>query len=354
MRGLRADVRALGGAGWRSASDRTLNPGEPTGVGVDDHPRGRGWKRIGVGHASAHHGELLQGVFSDGSGRLRPALVTLPLAELGSTTTFEPRWHQPGIETPPGMLKVERAAALTLYGLSHGAPPVAGGRVSVRSDVPCGIGMGSSTCDVVATVRAVADCLQVRLSQTVVARLAALAELAADSVMVQDQVVLFAHRDGVVLETLGQRLPPMVVIGCDTAPCAVVNTLDLPTTEYPADEVATFRVLRAAIRRAVRTGDVALAGGVATASARINQRFVPKPVLSELVSLCRSYGGCGVQVAHSGTVAGLIFDARDARTGRAIERCHTEIERLGLAVTAVVGGDRFGYSGLSGSAVRTR
>ncbi len=33
----------------------------------------------GVGYSIAHHGELLQGVFDDGAGRLRRALVTMPL-----------------------------------------------------------------------------------------------------------------------------------------------------------------------------------------------------------------------------------------------------------------------------------
>lgn len=301
-----------------------------------DGPAGSG--TAGVGRASAHHGELLQGVFDDASGRLRPALVTLPLPELGSVAVFHPRWRTRGIQAPPGMVKVERAAALTLYALALPDSPVAGGTVTVTSDVPCGVGMGSSTCDVVATVRAVADCFRVVLSPTVVARLAVLAELATDSVMINSEVVLFAHRAGTVLETFGPALPEMVVVGCDAEPGAVVNTLDLPSTEYGAKELGAFRVLRAAMRLAVATGDVGLVGRVATASARINQRLVPKAALPDLIELCRRLGGCGVQVAHSGTVAGLIFDARDPATRYAVERCQSAIEKLGLTVTAVMGG----------------
>src|ERR1039458_6783440 len=73
--------------------------------------------------------------------------------------------------------------------------------------------------------------------------------------------------------------------------------------------------MRAALRRAITMEDVALLGRVATASARINQRFLPKPSLEFLVEVCQRHGGCGVQVAHSGTVVGLIFDSSPPRTG---------------------------------------
>jgi uncharacterized protein involved in propanediol utilization len=180
----------------------------------------------------------------------------------------------------------------------------------------------------------------VPLSREEVGRLAVLAECASDSVMIDDRVVLFAHRDGVVLETLGHRLPPMIVVGCDTAPGAVVDTLGLQPAEYNDAEVGAFQVLRAALRRAIATDDVALLGRVTTASARINERFLPKPHLDTLLALCGRYRGCGIQVAHSGTVAGIIFDARRPEVEDGVRRCAAEMAERGLVLTGVIGSDQ--------------
>jgi uncharacterized protein involved in propanediol utilization len=138
------------------------------------------------------------------------------------------------------------------------------------------------------------------------------------------------------LEVLGPQLPPMLVLGCDTAPEERVDTLRLPPAPYDSAEIAQFGVLRAALRRAVAKPDVALLGRVATGSARINQRYLPKPHLDELLRLGAEHGACGVQVAHSGTVAGLIFDAQAEEVASNISRCADALVRAGLAVTGII------------------
>jgi uncharacterized protein involved in propanediol utilization len=292
---------------------------------------------MGVGWAPGHHGELLQGAFDDGTGRVRRALVTLPQPDRGSRAVFHPSQAHWGVVGTPELVKVRRAAILALRQFTGHPAPAKGGQVEIVSDVPRGIGMGSSTADVTATIRAVADYHGVVLSREEVGRLAVLAECAADSIMIDDRVVLFAHRDGVVLETLGHRLPPLLVVGCDTQPGVRVDTLGLPPADYDDREIATFGVLRSALRRAVATGDAALLGKVATASARLNQRFLPKPGLDGLLELGLRHGGCGVQVAHSGTVAGLIFDASRPEAVAGARRCAAAVEALGLVPTGLIG-----------------
>jgi len=260
--------------------------------------------RAGIGYATAHHGELLQGVFDDGTGRLRRALVTMPLPGRGSRVVFYPSQSHWGVVGPPGLTKSRRAAIYALREFAGHPSPAKGGRVEITSNVPRGIGMGSSTSDVTATIKAVADYHGVSLSVEEIGRLAVLAEIASDSVMIDDRVVLFAHRDGLVLETFGHRLPPMVVVGCDTAPGQVVETLGLPPADYSDKEAGEFQVLRGALRRAIALEDVALLGKVATASARINQRYLPKPGLEALIELGLRHGAVGLQIAHSGTGPG--------------------------------------------------
>ncbi len=294
---------------------------------------------VGIGYAQAHHGELLQGMFEDSAGRLRRALVTLPHPGRGSQAVFYPSQSHWGVVAPPALTKARRAALLALREFSTHPAPAKGGQVEITTDVLVGIGMGSSTADVTAAIRAVADYHRVTLPREEIARLAVLAERASDPIMIDDRVVLFAHRDGVVLETLGHRLPPMVVVGCDTEPGATVDTLRLQPAEYTDREIGAFQVLRAAMRRAIATEDVALLGRVATASARISQRYLPKAMLAPLLELCAEYQGCGLQVAHSGTVAGLIFDPRRPGTTERVRACVRRIEELGLTLTALIGMD---------------
>src|SRR5580698_7781230 len=309
---------------WLGPAASALEEPEPLAPGLTS----------GIGYAPAHHGELIQGVFEDDAGRLRRALVTMPLPGRGSRAVFYPSQSHWGVVGPPGLTKARRAAIYALREFSGHPSPAKGGRVEITSNVPHGIGMGSSTSDVTATIKAVADYHGVSLSREEVGRLAVLAEVASDSVMIDDRVVLFAHRDGVVLETFGHRLPPMVVVGCDTAPGQEVETLGLPPADYTDAEAGQFQVLRGALRRAIAMEDVGLLGKVATASARINQRYLPKPGLEALIELGARHGGAGLQIAHSGTVAGLIFDAR--RPDIDLDGCLQRIAELGFAVTDVI------------------
>jgi hypothetical protein len=43
-------------------------------------------------------------------------------------------------------------------------------------------------------------------------------------------------------------------------------------------------------------------------SARAHQRILPKPQLEKVIGLAREVGALGVNVAHSGTVIGLLLD----------------------------------------------
>jgi uncharacterized protein involved in propanediol utilization len=287
--------------------------------------------RIGVGHAPAHHGEILQGVFRDRSGRLHRGLVTLPMSGLGSVARFQPDGTGVITVRPAGLEKSRRAAELTaarLYGRQ------VGGTLSLERNIPVGIGMGSSTSDVVATCRAVADSGMTRLSDRAIAEIAVVAECASDPVMLHDQVTLFAQREGVALERLGTRLSRVTVVGCDTDPTGRgVDTLRQPPARYDQDEIATFAVLLAALRYSVQWDDVALLGRVATASSTINQRYLRSAGFDQLLAVCELTGGVGVQVAHSGTVAGILFDPQDHGVREKVGRCERLLARHGLTHT---------------------
>jgi uncharacterized protein involved in propanediol utilization len=292
----------------------------------------------GIGFASAHHGEILQGIFHDNKGRLKKALVTLQYPECESRAAFYPSPELTDVICPAGMWKVHRASVFSMAEFATERSPITGGQVVITSAVPRGIGMGSSTADVTAVIRAIADFHGAKPTSEEIAKIAVRAEYASDPTMIDDRVVLFAQREGTVLESFGRGLPRMIVAGCNADPeNSGIDTVALTPAEYSAADIDTFCLLRAELRIAVAAGDVAGLGKVATASALISQRFLPKPTLEFLLDLCKRSGGCGIQVAHSGTVAGVIFDPRRHGVTESVESCMDRMEKAGLTLTGAIG-----------------
>lgn len=298
----------------------------------------RGARRTGTGYAPCHHGEILQGVFLDGEGRRCAGLVTLPLAGPGSRAVFVRR---PGTApdaltvVPADRTKAAHAAVLAVAECAELAGlPSCGGVLRLTGDIPVGLGMGSSTSDVIATVRAVADAYGLRgLAAETVARLAVRAELASDPLMWDGRAVLFAQREGRVLEVLGPALPPLVVVGCALGGGAPVDTLTLPAREAGDADIREYERLRALLRRAVATGDARLLGEVATASARRGQEVLDHPEFDALTAIARRVGAAGVQIAHSGAVAGVLLDPAAPGLRHRVRRCLRALDAHGIPAT---------------------
>ncbi|QPC95770.1 GHMP kinase [Mesorhizobium sp. INR15] len=274
---------------------------------------------VGAGYAEAigHHGELVQGLFEDDGAQLRRALVSLPCPQLKSKASFRANESDHVSVTPASREKARRAAELTIN--AYGRPGT-GGNLAIDSNIPIGRGMGSSTADVLASILAALDWLGIEVASHDVMRIAVSAETACDSTLFKQQAVLFAHRDGIVMEAFRKALPPIDFISIDTTPDVMVDTLEFKPARYDQLEIETFRPLRSLLRTAIKNADARMLGRVATASARINERFLPKPRLSEIETIGARFDAIGIQVAHSGTVVGLMFDAMDQKASVNIDR----------------------------------
>jgi uncharacterized protein involved in propanediol utilization len=101
--------------------------------------------------------------------------------------------------------------------------------------------------------------------------------------------------------------------------------------DYTGHELELFRLLLGALRRAVTDQSAELLGRVATASARINQRHLPVPDFALWESLAERCRAVGLQVAHSGTVAGLLFDRAAPDVGERTAAAHRLLDGLGVA-----------------------
>lgn len=264
--------------------------------------------QVGHGKAMAHHGEILQGVFPDDDGKLHRGLLTLPLPGKVSHVTFWPGDGRSIRTRPEGRAKAARAARLALDELGY---PDVHGSLTIESTIPLGCGYGSSTADVVASICAVAAAARLQLSRTTICSLAVAAETATDAIAFDGQAVLFAHREGAVLEYLPGDYPPLYVVGFSSSDDEPVDTLGMPPARYTGREIETFRVLRGHVRHAIAQQDAQSIARVATASARINQSYLPKRRFDDLLRLAEDGGACGVQVAHSGNRMGILLEARD-------------------------------------------
>jgi uncharacterized protein involved in propanediol utilization len=286
--------------------------GESSGVGAE---------RAGVGVAGRHHGEILQGAMRC-DGELLPCLITMPLCGAGSAARYVSAETLEGwpvgpagstcraaaaLEVVPAWKrKAEKAARLALAFI--GAP--AGGRLEMECSVATGVGLGSSTCDVVAAIRAVCDRHGVTLDACDVARLAVEAEGASDPLMFDGEMVLFAQRHGRVLESFGRWVPRYTVLSIDTDEGdRGVDTLGLPLPAYTHAELTAFEDMIRRARAAFSSCDLAAIGAIATESATLNQRFLPLRQFRVIRELADEYRALGVQISHSGTVAGVLFDS---------------------------------------------
>ncbi|WP_157823945.1 hypothetical protein [Melittangium boletus] len=267
----------------------------------------------------------------DSQGRLHRALSSLPCPGLRSEATFHVGSGK-GIVVYPAWKKKARYAAQ--LALEWAGRTDVGGYLEVSSDIPPGWGLGSSTSDVTAALRAVFSSLELQVEDRVVARLAVKAETACDSSIFDQSAVLFAHREGEVLEEFGGPMPECEVLGFNTDEEGDgVDTLEFSPARYGAQEIDTFAELIVLLRRAIREQDVRLLGQVSSTCARINQAYLPKPHFEQLEAVVERVGSVGLQVAHSGTVVGLLFDPRDAEMNSRLERAREELARLGFSKT---------------------
>jgi len=297
-------------------------------------------ERQGRGQACAHHGELIQGVFHDATGRLHRGLVTLPLSHMSSCAIFQIADRQEVSVVPPEKTKAAKAALLTL---KHLGRHQVSGLLTVESAIPVGHGYGSSTADVVASIRAVADAFETELLPSAVSRLAVETERASDAIAFKDQAVLFAQREGVVIEHFGDALPPMWVIGFKANDGQPVDTLALSPARYTGGEIQTFGMLRGLAAHSIKYQDPYLLGQAATLSAKISQGYLSKAKFETALAIANEFRACGVQVAHSGSLIGIILDATApgiAHAARAIAEAATTAGFKEVVVQSIYSGGR--------------
>ena len=296
-------------------------------LGFFDEQRSGTRVRKGEGRCIAQHGELFQGQSEQKGAAPRNCLLSLPCPAFYSHAKFLPDSAGSLRVMPSHRTKALKVAELTFARL--GASDLSG-TLSLESTAPEARGCGSSTADCVAAAMACADALGRTITEEDLARLAVEAESACENFMFR-RAVLFANREGEVIEDYACKLPRLEVLGIDTRPDSAVEIRKSPPAEYTWRQRQSFSMLTGALRRAMKKQDVRLLGRVATASARINQEFLPKPMFREMNEIVRDVGALGVSVAHSGTVLSILLDPLDRLLEKKIDQARARLNELGIS-----------------------
>lgn len=209
------------------------------------------------------------------------------------------------MKVPEGLVKTARAIEKAFVIIN----PEDGVEIEISSDIPVGKGMASSTADIGAALIGTFEIFGVKIAQKTIAKTALSVEPTDGTLF--DGIVAFDHIKGQMLETIGGA-PPVDLIVLE--PPGSLDTVrfngekqKLAEETCPADE----RIIKEAYEMAVtgiKNFDIKLIGEAATISATLNQKLLPKPELSDIISVCKSKGAAGVNVAHSGTVMGVLVE----------------------------------------------
>lgn len=255
-------------------------------------------------------GELIQGQNEES-----PFLVTCPINKY---TTAVVRPNEVQSRYPLGE-KVRCAIRLTCDHLKVPMPSFA---LSITSELPWGKGMASSSADILAACHAVAAAYGRRLSEEEAFRLALRIE-PTDAVACRG-IVLADHIGGRRFERF-DTVPNIRIAVFDYG-----GTVDTVAFNARRDLLALNRKKQARIaealfylRKGFLTNDPAFIGKGATISAIANQVILHKKALADIIQIAKEEGAVGVNVAHSGTVLGVLFDARSCK---GYEHCVQRVE----------------------------
>lgn len=255
--------------------------------------------REGRGTALGTCGEFAQGILSEGT----PFHVTCPI---NKSATVVVSLREAKALKILGLgehhRKLELAIQHTVELLDLGAMEV---MVRHWSDLDIGKGMGSSTADVLAGVRAIADAVGGSLTPEIEGRVAATVESSDGSMY--PGIAAVNHKTCELVERW-DWYPEFVIVML--VPNNSVDTASIPFLgqERMAEE---YDDLLERMNSAVQSRSIAEFAEQSTRSALMNDEFLLNPYSRNLRSRLDEFGALGLNVGHTGTVCGLLFANTD-------------------------------------------
>lgn len=243
-------------------------------------------------------GELLQGWIGDSQ-----KLVSYGIDSFSRVTV------RTGTQLEPLPAKVKAAAEQTLQHFSIPLPQLERTQIQIASDLPIAKGMSSSTADIAATCQAVAGYFDQVIQQEEILNICLNIERT-DSILFPS-LTLFEQTNG-SMQAVSGWCPQFYVVVLEPDQVIATEECHSPLMEKLVyQQRQTFNHVYYRYLEAVEERSLVKLGEAALASARLNQEILPKPYFSQLVELMKQHKLLGINVAHSGSVVGLLVEKKE-------------------------------------------
>ncbi|UQA92138.1 hypothetical protein K9S39_10060 [Streptomyces halobius] len=212
--------------------------------------------------------------------------------------------------------------------LGHGALNCT---IEIESNIPVAKGYASSTADILATAQLCIRSLHPDTPDEVVQALAlsVARQLEYGDYLLHPGVAACAQRSQRLLAAYRTDLR-WTIVGVDEG--GWVRTEEFHQ-ERPEDlgKARVYEQLFAQLDTALRANNYVAAAEVASHSAELHNDRLPKKSLDDLWRIQNELGALGICVAHSGTLAGLIFSRHQPDHDLRVRECRSELESWGYS-----------------------
>lgn len=252
---------------------------------------------LGYGKSYGTFGELLQGILPN----QRNFMVTFPI-QLFSYAIFIPDYNLNEVIVFP---KHKIKSSLLAQSILNYYNILFGGRLIIKSELPEGKGLASSSADLIATAYAVARSFNFKITEETIAQLICPIE-PSDGIMYQG-IVSFYYKELKLIEYIGS-LPSIVILAIDEG--GEIDTIEYNSKQkfYSQKDVIKYENMLYNMTKAIQNKDLNTVGIISTESAIMNQKKNPKEYLKYFIKISNELNILGVAVAHSGTFIGLLLD----------------------------------------------
>lgn len=179
--------------------------------------------------------------------------------------------------------------------------------LNINSQIPIGKGMASSTADIGATIKATLSMLGKSLTGEEMSKLAVKIE-ATDSLLLNSHSI-FNPLTADIKKYLGTIDNTKVVI---LEPDEILNTkLIRMTPNYKTYKMQNKEIIQKSFQlldEGFYKGNLSLVGEACTLSSLANENIHKKPFLDDIINISNKFECYGVNIAHSGTVIGILMD----------------------------------------------
>ena len=180
--------------------------------------------------------------------------------------------------------------------------------IDINSEIPISKGMASSTADIGATIKATLNLIGKNLDEYEISRLATEIE-PTDSIYIKENTI-FNPLDANVIKKLGILDTGKVLI---LEPNETLSTKYIRKREnYNKLKKQNKYIIEYAFKlleEGIKKKDLNLIGQACNISSIANENIHKKKYLNEIMDISKEYGAYGVNIAHSGTVVGILLES---------------------------------------------